>query len=130
MEKKNARRIVLQDNTIGKSTCIGRIYNVHLWNSEYFFLRILLSNINGPTSFEYLKTFDNKIWETIRESCIKHGLLMHDKQWEHTLKDAIISNSPYMLRNLFAVMIHQCEISEPMRLWNLYKENLSEYFFI
>ena len=52
---------------------------------------------------------------------------MHDKKWEHSLKDAIIFNSPYMLRHFFAVMIHRCEISEPMRLWNLYKENLSEY---
>ena len=63
--------LVLQDNTIGKNTCIGRIYNVHLLNSECFFLRILLFNIKGPTSFEYLKTFDNKICETYGESCIK-----------------------------------------------------------
>ena len=57
---------------------------------------------------------------------------MHDKQWEHNKKDAIIFNSPYKLRNLFAVMVnfylHQYEISEPIRLWNLYKENLSEHF--
>ena len=46
--------------------------------------------------------------------------------WDNTLHEACISNSPLMLRNLFSIMLYQCEISEPLRLWNKFKEDLSK----
>ena len=33
------------------------------------------------------------------------------------------------MRNVFAVMLNICGLSEPSLIWNLYKENFSEYFY-
>lgn len=35
---------------------IGRIYTVHPSNDECFYLRLLLVNVRGPTSFQNLRT--------------------------------------------------------------------------
>ena len=48
-----------QYSSIRKSTTIGRIYAVHISNAECFYLRVLLNHVKGPTSFKYLKTFEN-----------------------------------------------------------------------
>ncbi|GFQ86605.1 ATP-dependent DNA helicase [Trichonephila clavata] len=37
---------------------IGRIYSVHPSNDECFYLRLLLVNVRGPTSFQQLRTVD------------------------------------------------------------------------
>lgn len=40
-----------------KSTgALGRVYTVHPNNAECYYLRMLLHNVKGPTSFEYLRT--------------------------------------------------------------------------
>ena len=33
------------------------------------------------------------------------------------------------MRNLFAVMLNICGLSEPSLIWNLYKENFSKDFY-
>ncbi|GFX34783.1 ATP-dependent DNA helicase [Trichonephila clavipes] len=52
----------LSDHPGFKSTdAIGRVYTVHPNNSEWFHLRLLLYEVPGPTSFQYLKTIEGRI---------------------------------------------------------------------
>lgn len=52
---------------------LGRVYSVHPTNAECFYLRMLLHEIRGPTSFQALKTINGEVCETYREACNKLG---------------------------------------------------------
>lgn len=95
------------------SEALGRVYTIHPNNSECYFLRLLLHNIRGPTSFQYLKTVNNCRYNTYREVCLKLGLLENDQHWNNSLKEAAISNSPKQIRNLFAIILTTCAPSDP-----------------
>jgi hypothetical protein len=42
-----------------KAKALRRLYTVHPKQRECFFLRLLLVNVPGPTSFEFLKTVND-----------------------------------------------------------------------
>ncbi|GFR11183.1 ATP-dependent DNA helicase [Trichonephila clavata] len=128
--KKWSRRKVgqsLSDYPGIKSTdAIGRVYTVHPNNSECFHLRLLLHEVPGPTSFQYLKTFEGRICSNYKEACQVRGLLENDEHWNATLEESAFMHSPRMLRDLFAVMLQVCAVSNPNQLWINHQENLSE----
>ena len=72
---------------------LGRLYTVHPWQDEYFYLRLLLANVRGPTSFQHLRTVDGVLCGTYREACQHLRLLENDSHWDHTLEDAVISSN-------------------------------------
>lgn len=84
---------------------LGRLYIVHPKNDECFYLRMLLINVRGPTSFENLRTVNGQICATYREACQKLNLLESDSHWETKLEDASISNHPWQIRTLFAITL-------------------------
>ena len=43
---------------------LGRLYTVHPKQRECFFLRLLLVNVSGPTSFQYLRTVNGILYDT------------------------------------------------------------------
>ena len=108
------------------SDVIGRMYTVHPSNSECFFLRMLLTKIRGPTSFEYLRTYEGRVCETYREACQLRGLLEDDRHWESALREAAATRSPRQMRRLFALIISACSPSNPSGLWEKFKQDLSE----
>ncbi|XP_074106305.1 uncharacterized protein LOC141532045 [Cotesia typhae] len=89
---------------IKKDQVLGRVYTVHPGNAECYYLRLLLHEFRGPTSFLALKTFDGVIQPTFQAACRARGLLEDDANWDHTLEEACISDSPYKIRELFATM--------------------------
>ena len=105
---------------------IGRVYTVHPSHRECFYLRILLHEIKGPTSHNFLKTVEGREFHSFWEACIELGLLEDDKQWESTMAEASVSCSPKCLRDLFSIILKTCEINNPVSLWEKFKENLSE----
>lgn len=111
---------------IKREHVIGRVYTVHPNNAECYFLRLLLHEVRGPTSFTYLKTVDSVLHPTYRAACIALGLLEHDAQWDQALSEAVNVNFPNKLRELFAMMLCHCNVSDPLSLWEKYKEHLSE----
>ncbi|GFQ95859.1 ATP-dependent DNA helicase [Trichonephila clavata] len=54
------------------------------------------------------------------------GLLENDEHWNATLEEAAFVHSPRMLRDLFAVMLQVCALSNPNQLWINHQESLSE----
>ena len=111
---------------IRKDDILGRVYTVHPNNSECYYLRILLHEIRGPTSYEDIKTIDGVIHPTFQSACRALGLLEDDKHWNQTLEDAAVCESPHKLRELFAIMLAFCNLSDPLFLWNNHKDHFSE----
>ena len=93
---------------IFKSSTIGRIYTVHPKNLECFYLRLLLTTVKGPVSFEDIRTVNGVICNTYKKTCAMLDLLEYDEHWDNTLKEASISRSPRKIRELFAMMICHC----------------------
>ncbi|GBP40400.1 ATP-dependent DNA helicase pif1 [Eumeta japonica] len=89
---------------IKKDQVLGRVYTMHPGNTECYHLRLLLHECQGPTSFSALKTVDGVIHPTSQAACRAHGLLKDDANWDRTLEEACISDSPYKIRELFAII--------------------------
>lgn len=111
---------------VRSNDALGRIYTVHPKNDECFYLRLLLVNVRGPTSFESLRTVNGIVCPTFRAACQELNLLENDTHWDTTIAEAIISASPSQIRTLFAIIISTCFPSNPRDLWNKYKDNMSE----
>ena len=105
---------------------IGRVYNVHPNNVECFHLRLLLHTVPGPTNFDELKTVDGTICQTFHEACARRGLLDDDNHWNQTLQEATLCDSPSKIRDMFAIMLHMCSLTDPKKLWDDHKEAMAE----
>ncbi|XP_060846147.1 ATP-dependent DNA helicase PIF1-like [Rhopalosiphum padi] len=105
---------------------IGRIYSVHPSNDECFYLRLLLVNVRGPTSFQQLRTVDGELCGSYREACQRLQLLENDAHWDQTLNDAVISSHAHQIRTLFSIIIPTCFPSNPIDLWIKYKDYMCD----
>ncbi|UYV75392.1 hypothetical protein LAZ67_13000113 [Cordylochernes scorpioides] len=106
---------------VKRSDTIGRVYAVHVSNFECFCLRMLLHNIKGPTSFAYLKIVNGSQYET----CAALGLLENDNHWVVTMDEAVLCQAPTRVRQLFAILISTCTISNPQQLWITYRDEMA-----
>lgn len=91
--------------------------------------RLNLTNLpfikTGPKSYEDLKTVNENQCETFREACQKLGLLNDDQEWNIALTEA----SSFMtnidsLRDLFALILINCQPSNPNLLWEKHRDSL------
>ncbi|XP_073821135.1 uncharacterized protein [Musca autumnalis] len=105
---------------------LGRIYTVHPRQDECFYLRLLLLNIRGPTSFDSLRTVDGVLCATFREACQRLNLLENDSHWDLTLADSIVSAPANQIRTLFAIIIATCNPSNPTALFDKYKDDMAD----
>ncbi|XP_062525428.1 uncharacterized protein LOC134198655 [Bombyx mori] len=105
---------------------LGRLYAVHPSQDECFYLRLLLVNVRGPTSFQHLRTVNGVLCGTYREACQHLGLLENDTHWDHTLEDAVISSNAKQIRTLFSIILSTCFPSTPTDLWHKYKDHMAE----
>ena len=125
-QRRKQGNIVAGYPDVRATSALGRIYTVHPKNDECFFLRLLLVNVRGPTSFKSLRTVNGVLFPTYRAACQQLNLLENDNHWDLTISEAIISASPHQTRSLFTVIISTCFPSNPKLLWNKYKDDLSQ----
>ncbi|CAH0397956.1 unnamed protein product [Chilo suppressalis] len=104
----------------------GRIYSVHITHFECYCVRLLLTRIRGPTSFQALKIVVGQEKATFQEACEAMELLEDDGHWDATNEYAMLCRSATTLRKLFAIMRSTCGPSNPRQLWDKYKNTLSE----
>ncbi|XP_027178073.1 uncharacterized protein LOC113777236 [Coffea eugenioides] len=84
---------------------IGRMVTVSPKEGERYYLRLLLTHIAGPTSFEDLLTVNAQKLDSFREAALALGLLQSDAYIEETLQEAIAFQMPSSLRLLFATLL-------------------------
>ncbi|XP_055924623.1 uncharacterized protein LOC129956714 [Argiope bruennichi] len=111
---------------IFKAKTLGRLYTVHPKQRECFYLRLLLVNVPGPTSFEFLRTFNGRVFNTYQDACRELHLLEDDNHWDLTLADAALTSTPNNIRQLFAIVLTTCYPSQAQFLWEKYKNCMTE----
>jgi hypothetical protein len=93
---------------------------------EHYYLRVLLNHVAGATSFECLRTVDEKILPTFREVAERRGLIKEDNTLNESLAEAPDWMMSYALQRLFAIILVFCEPSDVFGLWEKYKEAMPE----
>lgn len=133
--KEKRIRCKWQRTTAGKNrayvltSTIGRLYYVPPTSGDLFYLRILLCHVQGPTSFNSLKTVENVIYTTFKDACISKGLFHDDEEWKNCLYEASIWKTNISdIRVLFAVIIYYNSPANPNELWEMFRDAMSEDF--
>ncbi|UYV76887.1 hypothetical protein LAZ67_14002300 [Cordylochernes scorpioides] len=121
--RKQGTRIA--DQVAFASDAIGRVYTVHPNFEECFYLRMLLHSVRGPTSFAALRTINGVLCQTYKEACLHLGLFENDQQWHHCIQEAVLSESPLKIRELFAIILTCCHPTNPQDIWAQFKEPMS-----
>ena len=108
---------------------IGRINACSPKNLDKYALRLLLLNIKGPESFDDLLT-DNTdpdnpiIYNSFQEAAIKKGLLQDEDEWHHCLDENAVDQMPSAMQQLFATILLNCDVPNPLELWERHKTQL------
>ena len=93
--------------------------------SERYFLRMLLTHVRGPTSFDAIRTVNGVGHPTFQSACLALGLLGNDEEWRHCLDQAANFQTGTQLRSLFVLLLH-CEPANPLGLWESYKVQICD----
>ncbi|KAL7547642.1 hypothetical protein ACHAWF_010926, partial [Thalassiosira exigua] len=106
---------------------IGRMYQIHPTQLELFSPRLLLNHVKGAKSFEDLLKVDGNSHPSFRDAEITKNLLKDDKIWIDCMKE---EEEPeiniHKLRQLFVLILDHCEASNPMALYDNFKDCLEE----
>ena len=105
---------------------IGRMYFVGPSGGERFYMRMLLTVIRGPTSFDDLCTFDGVLYNSFKSACIARGLLDSDEQWDRSLTEAVLWQNGSQLQELFVCILLHCHPASALQLWTDHAQSLSD----
>ncbi|XP_021981880.1 ATP-dependent DNA helicase pif1-like [Helianthus annuus] len=105
---------------------VGRIYSVSPSLGEAYFLRILLTKVRGPRSFEEIQTYDGVVYPTFRDACYARGPLDDDNEYIECIKEANFTGNGNYLRCLFGTLLLSNTLSRPEVVWDKTWEFLSE----
>ncbi|GFU35207.1 hypothetical protein NPIL_175601 [Nephila pilipes] len=68
-------------------------------------------------SFKALKTVEGVVHPIFQAAFRTLALLEDDTPWDGILEEASIFDSPYKIRELYAIMIVCCHVGYPIYLW-------------
>jgi len=97
---------------------IGRLMWVPPSTGEVYYLRMMLTKVKGPTSYEALKTVNNVLYDSFRDACFAIGFLMDDKEYIAAIKEASVWGSGYFLRLLFVTLLIASCMHRPKHVWD------------
>ncbi|XP_019100224.1 PREDICTED: uncharacterized protein LOC104783899 [Camelina sativa] len=97
---------------------VGMVVNIHPTAGDLYYLRIMLNDVKGATSFDDLKTVGGVLHETFKAACYARGLIDGDKEWHEAMDEASQWATSYLLRSLFVLILIYCEVSQPLKVWN------------
>ena len=105
---------------------IGRLSYTHHSSGEVWFMRLLLTKVRGPTSFENLRTVNGICFKTFRDACKEYGLLDDDKEWHEVLDQCSSGGLPPQIRQLFVHIIVNCKVTDLRNLWDRHWKQMVE----
>jgi hypothetical protein len=97
---------------------IGRLIWVPPTTGELFHLRLMLTVVKGPTTYDDIRKIGDVQFLTFREACFAMGFLDDDKEFIGAIREAFQWGSGYFLRRLFVVMLLAGTINRPCHVWN------------
>ncbi|XP_071914091.1 uncharacterized protein [Coffea arabica] len=111
-----------------KQKVINRLVIVKPSKGDKYYLRLLLSHVRAPTSFDDLLTINGCRMNSFREAALQLGLLESNSYIEETLEEAAGFQMPSSLRFLFATLLLHCAPTNPSLLWEKFEMELSRDF--
>ena len=107
---------------------VGRVRHVAptMESKELFHMRLCLNAVRGPTSFEYLRTIEGRVYDTFHEAAFALGLVENDLEWEVAMEEAASVASAAQIRTLFVIILTAGNPMNPRDLWDKYKDAMSE----
>ena len=98
-------------------------------HGDLYYLRILLVNVEGPTSFTSLRILPSgHTSSTFKEACISRGLLDDDTHLHSAMTELAQTSTAARLRSFFITSVICCEPSQPDALLNTFFDDMSEDF--
>ena len=130
--KIGGQRLLQPDGTtIIQSDTIGRLPMVSPKHGELYYLRILLVNVKGPTSYTNIRTLaSGNTLPTFKDACVARGLLDDDTHLQSAMTDLSQTSSASRLRDFFITAVICCEPAHPNLLLDTFFEALSEDFIM
>ena len=109
-----------------ENTQVSRLDWVNPKERERFHLRTLLFYAKGAISFQDLKHFNGKDYETYEEVCVARGLIEDEKHLHDCLEEASHFQGSRTLRKLFFYIISQNTITKQktLELWHEFKDTI------
>ncbi|XP_078438586.1 uncharacterized protein LOC144709054 [Wolffia australiana] len=108
-----------------RQQCIGRVHFVCPRDSTRYYLRLMLHHVPRATCYEDLLTVAGVDYDTYQRATAARGLLHSDAEFDNDLALASGVASPRQDRELYAMMLLYCEISNPVMLLEKYLEAMS-----
>ena len=105
---------------------IGRMWSASPFNGERYYLRLLLTVVRGARSFEDLRTIDGVEYPTFKSACIALRLLEDDGEWIAMFRDGRAFMTGRAFRHLFALALQHTTLSNPLIIWEEFKEVLCD----
>ncbi|XP_078431709.1 uncharacterized protein LOC144703386 [Wolffia australiana] len=109
-----------------RQQCIGRVHFVCPRDSARYYLRLMLHHVPGATCYADLRTVAGVVYDTYQQAAAARDLLHSDAEFDNDLAMASGVASPRQVRDLYAMMLLYCEISNPLMLLRKYLEPMSE----
>lgn len=105
---------------------IGRLKYAHPNSGERYYLRMLLTKVQGAKCYEDIRTVNGVVYPTFKSACLALGLLDDDNEWGAALTEASTWASGSQLRNLFCSMLMFSEVTNPLELWENHWVDLTD----
>ncbi|KAK1370941.1 hypothetical protein POM88_037033 [Heracleum sosnowskyi] len=103
---------------------IGRLFYTHHSTGELWYLRLLLTKVRGPTSFQCLRSVNGKVYPNFQEACKAYGLLDDDNEWHQVLQQCSVSGFAPQIRQLFVHIMVNCRVTDLRKLWDAHCKDM------
>ncbi|KAI5428313.1 hypothetical protein KIW84_033342 [Lathyrus oleraceus] len=101
-----------------KGYTIGRLIWVPPTTGELYYLRLMITHVKGPRSYNDIKTVNNVKYDTFRDACFAMGFIGDDREFIAAIKEANHWGSGQYLRLLFVHMLLSGSINRPRHVWS------------
>jgi hypothetical protein len=109
-----------------RGTAVGRMYSASPFMGERYYLRLLLTVVRGPTSYEHIRTVDGMVYPTFKGACIALGLLEDDGEWVALFREGAEFMTGRALRHLFALALQHTTITNPLAIWEMFGRSMCD----
>ncbi|XP_058742334.1 uncharacterized protein LOC131614800 [Vicia villosa] len=109
-----------------KGYTIGRLVWVPPSSGELYYLRMMLTHVKGPHSYEDIKIVNNKRCNSFRDACFAMGFIGDDREYIAAIEEASHWGSGHYLRLLFVHMLLSSSLNRPTHVWKKTWQLLSD----
>lgn len=97
---------------------IGYLIWVPHSTGELFCLRMMLTILKGPITYEEIRKVGETQYGSFRDTCFAMGFLEDDREYIGDIKEASEWGSGHFLRKFFVVMLLSGNVNMPAHVWN------------